>query len=136
MDNSQQYIDLCREATEIQNRWWTVGDHYAEWIIDRWSAELFLGHEFYSVATDGTPMINWVWLPRQDQLQDMIHDYKASQMKFSGNHGLIMDFASWVADESNLPCVSFEQLWLAFVMHEKFNKNWNGTTWEVSNEST
>ena len=25
---------------------------------------------------------------------------------------------------------TWEQLWLAFVMHEKHNKHWNGNEWE------
>ena len=27
-------------------------------------------------------------------------------------------------------CKSFEQMWLAVVMKEKYNKIWNGTEWE------
>ncbi len=65
----------------------------------------------------------------QDQLQEMIHDYKFSKRQFSSDHGLLLDFAYWVEEESKLPCASMEQLWLAFCMSEKFGKIWDGESW-------
>jgi len=76
-----------------------------------------------------------VWLPRQDQLQEMVGDY-----------GLIYCFlyayfreTSGENNWSNKSCSnadtywqqfgSMEQLWLAFVMRERFGKVWNGEEW-------
>ena len=47
-----------------------------------------------------------IWLPRQDQLQGMV-EYTVGVNKFN----------------------SMEQLWLAFVMSEKYNKKWDGKDW-------
>ncbi len=63
------------------------------------------------------------WLPRQDQLQEMVdwtwiiqlhHLYKDC----NDNPQYWGQFASW------------EQLWLAFVMKEKFSKVWAGKEWK------
>jgi hypothetical protein len=51
-----------------------------------------------------------VWLPRQDQLQEMYGTFQ----ECSVNGGVV---------------TSMEQLWLAFVMKEKHNKVWNGNDW-------
>lgn len=72
---------------------------------------------------------NGVAFKTQDQLQEMIHDLKYSKRQFSGSHGLLRDFGYWVEEESNLPCASMEQLWLAFVMKEKYQKVWTGNDW-------
>lgn len=67
---------------------------------------------------------NCIWLPHQDQLQEMVESENllfkvkgfwefccsATFIKFRGYH-------------------SMEQLWLAFVMKEKFNKIWDGEKW-------
>lgn len=71
-----------------------------------------------------------VWLPRQDELQGMINQ----PQDFIGNWPIIL--MEKVVKWSEI-CrygiytwgESFEQLWLAFVMKEKFNKTWNGEDW-------
>ena len=68
-----------------------------------------------------------IWLPRQDQLQGMVVDgYEAC--------GLLFNFYHWFEDNKHdfiTPYLdySMEQLWLAFVMKEKYNKVWNGEEW-------
>lgn len=66
-----------------------------------------------------------VWLPRQDQLQEMIVkvvDYETT----AELEGKFHKFLVWL-DEWDF--ASMEQLWLAFVMKEKYNKSWNGKEW-------
>ena len=72
--------------------------------------------------------IGYVWLPRQDQLQEMV---KQKTLLMSLKH-----FCDWslLQDEEffKTQCdkvTSMEQLWLAFVMKEKYNKTWNGKEW-------
>lgn len=71
---------------------------------------------------------HWVWLPRQDQLQEMV-----------GNKGKtfthIHDFEYGVntPEYSLVPALIFlsmEQLWLAFVMKELYQKRWSGSEWK------
>ncbi len=80
--------------------------------------------DFY-IKADRAPY--WCQLERQDQLQEMLG--------YSTN-SLIHEFYDWVttapmihesmADQMRL---SLEQLWLAFVMKEKFGKTWDGERW-------
>ena len=75
-----------------------------------------------------------IWLPRQDQLQEMVipEDEKDCLNKYIV---LLDDFQDWVLNDctglewAHLHAVTMEQLWLAFVMKEKFNKTWNGDKW-------
>ena len=72
-----------------------------------------------------------VWLPRQDQLQEMV-------LKKDFN-GIPLSPADWLQDfrvkvmhvEYSYYCKfgSLEQVWLAFVMKEKYGKVWNGDDW-------
>jgi len=64
----------------------------------------------------------WILLFHQDQLQDMV------KTNYKNLSELIYFFWAWMERK----CVekifgfnSMEQLWLAFVMHEKFKKIWN-----------
>ncbi len=63
-------------------------------------------------------------LERQDQLQEMV-----------GGHGWAGELTKldrWIQEIpfSQLhPLDTWEQLWLGFVMREKFNKIWTGTEW-------
>jgi hypothetical protein len=76
--------------------------------------------------------VEWlVWLPRQDQLQDMV--------KAKGNiaghyipYALVLSIVEFVGNNITHQFDSMEQLWMAFVMKEKYNKVWNGETWEIS----
>ena len=102
--------------------------------------------EEYAYVSDdiGTRQI---WLPRQDQLQEMVagepyetmlHGGISIQEKsdFISNLPGILFFAyDWEFSESSLlltykqPFQSMEQLWLAFVMKEKHGKVWDGEGW-------
>ncbi len=115
MDTSETYIKMC-DCPEIQGRIWETGDVYA-----------FAGESGYVVSSDYAPQHS-IWLPRQDQLQEMVSTcFKA---------GLDLEILyAWyqrnrphdVADEWD----SMEQLWLAFVMKEKYGKVWTGSEWYI-----
>jgi hypothetical protein len=71
----------------------------------------------------------WSWLPRQDQLQDMLpKEYVTVDAMFN-------DLNNWIFKNDDYLEDTFygnetaEQLWLAFVMKEKWNKSWNGKEW-------
>jgi len=59
-----------------------------------------------------------IWLPRQDQLQEMVGQ------PYSRPSKQLRELAEF-SDEGH-PSASFEQLWLAFVMKEKYGKTWKG----------
>ena len=86
MDKSKEYIEMCRKAEEIQGAW--EPDRGDAYIIggampgDKHFGITYLGccwqkcegckFEINELRYDCT------WLPRQDQLQDMVKDEKAS----------------------------------------------------------
>ena len=66
----------------------------------------------------------------QDQLQEMVKEGN----KFSYTNNLVLagkfdKFCSWQANDITSLDWSMEQLWLAFVMKEKYNKVWNNNNW-------
>ncbi len=67
------------------------------------------------------PAIKFIRLFRQDQLQEML-DEKIAWV-------LAKDFAAKVYHLSSDTGMSMEQLWLAFVMSERYQKIWDGTDW-------
>ena len=162
MDTSEQYVKMCEKATEIQSAYeqedarksachcrdypeWVsipskgkmcpdhgnMGGNFCSWcarpLIDRqveWST--------YYTTCKGS---NEVWLPRQDQLQEILG------VKLPAN-GLFA-ISEWCQKmnylehqrvngvlASSCPYFSMEQLWLAFVMREKYGKVWSGKDWE------
>ncbi len=77
----------------------------------------------------------FIWLPRQDQLQEMV------SLPNSEKIGIWFEkqfrFYEWAGKKYNKNELqnnwgtfkSMEQLWLAFVMKERFSKQWSGKEW-------
>jgi len=138
MDTSEQYIKMCEKAEEIQELRpieppfdkWEAGDFYV--------ADCPLG-PCVSVHNDaGSYGLGkfTTWLPRQDQLQEM-RPNKIS-LAFADLHFAILDgFYDGYIDKNGFgygtPYETDEQLWLAFVMKERYNKVWNGEDWIEDN---
>ena len=97
MDTTQKYIDMCREATEIQDSKPYPYDDMSE-----------------------------AWLPRQDQLQEMVDlhkfPYLAVQQLANAHCG---------GPLSNYHMESMEQLWLSYVMYRKYGKVWQNSGWHT-----
>ena len=77
-----------------------------------------------------------VWLPRQDQLQEMIWDklWTYCSNKVSSLSWGVYDFYLH-NEESPIPD-SMEQLWLAFYMYEKHSKYWTRQGWSLFKDGT
>ena len=128
MDTSKEYVKMCEKAEEIQKEWKPKQGDYE--INKRFLKEEvtkgFITFSWWDLTTEGK-----VWLPRQDRLQEMIEEGNA--------YTLTIDFLNWMEKESRKPYpddqmimrlrFSMEQLWLAFVMKEKYNKTWDGKEW-------
>jgi hypothetical protein len=97
MDTSETYVNMCEKAVEIQEL--SPSSEMKNW----WS-----------------PKDPGIWLPRQDQLQEMVGE------KIENNYSITKRFLRFIPGN---PESSMEQLWLAFVMKEKFNKTWDGENW-------
>ena len=139
MDTSEQYIDMCEKAVEIQKHEWRELDVY--WCdamgggFGYYRTPMYartcdpFWHEIYGYH-NGYRENRIVWLPRQDQLQEMV---SVPIGTFNDNFWTILeDLRDWghnYAEFQQWIPLSMEQLWLAFVMNEKYNKVWNGEDW-------
>lgn len=117
-------------------------------VLSYWRCYMLAEANAPSIILKGTNFLasNWVkhifelensllWLPRQDQLQEIVlgtyHFYALPTFfkLFCGNEemyeGLYTKKGFGLANKFT----SLEQFWLAFVMHEKYNKIWNEKDW-------
>ncbi len=115
MDISETYIKMCKQAEEIQGRYFSTGDYFSR----GFGAEIHCDYE----AFEGC-----IWLPRQDQLQEMVG--------FVSNEWWLLDLFIRFTRETDISKItSMEQLWLSFVMSIRYQKIWNGTGWISQPES-
>lgn len=117
MDTSETYIKMCENAKEIQKQWISSdGDYYVYFIVPH-EPNIFIRSSRYGV--DPVDTSHWIWLPRQDQLQKMIGEfpYPFALIKYYLNKVLYYNDKRPVYPLSVFK--SGEQLWVAFVMHEK-----------------
>jgi len=125
MDTSKEYIKMCEKAIEIQKLWRMKPKH-----------DFFVFKKDYSLPEcpsccytehSSQRLENFIWLPRQDQLQSFIIP------DFSGTYWVIDQFFHWIRNYSGIRTfkdnTSMEKLWLWFVMNEKYQKTWNGEDW-------
>ena len=105
MDTSETYIKMCEKAVEIQR-----------------NRPPLTEHDYIIVRGRGFPLFENIWLPQQDQLQD-IHRWK-----FTDQAIRFWEWASEFNPETE-KLLSWEQLWLGFVMKERYSKIWNGEEW-------
>lgn len=156
MDTTPEYIKMCEKAEEIQalrrhsyNRCnWQDGDYFYTK-----STDTQMYHSLAHMLGVIEPEIyekKAIWLPRQDQLQEMVVENIMDETKGSMRgrscslllHSLLNKFAEEPYGEQgndykNYPTNWFdsqEQLWLAFVMKDKYNKVWTGEEWKIDNK--
>jgi len=110
MDTSETYIAMA-DCDEIQNK--DMGGLYK--METPWKDILCYSDGEKANTRD-------IWLPRQDQIQEMMRD-KFSTRELVPATERLHKFAKkyWLH--------SFEQLWLAFFMHEKHSKIWSEGKW-------
>lgn len=120
MDTSKIYVRMCKGAGEIQRSGNDTRDF----------------NNYYDQQESGL-----IWLPRQDQLQEMMKakyerlvDRDPVDWFCFGIPGYIWSDEFGYGDDNEeigyyRQFISMEQLWLAFVMKEKYDKAWNGKEW-------
>ena len=136
------YIKMCEQAKKIQKEWKPQKGDF-----------VFTKHQFYPnenyrvlliteetgpyeftldnrIIIQTTNKASVIWLPSQEQLQEMVgHMGMRSIMKKAYRR-----FGSLEISNPKLSDTPMEQLWLAFVMKEKYNKTWNGENWICINK--
>ena len=133
-------------AKEIQKEWKPESGDYIAWIshplvrllggkaYDAWRL-LYPNQETmqYSLVHQNS-LRQHPWLPRQDQLQEMVKEksdvypWTLNRRFWKWSHGF---YEHEIAGYYN----SFEKLWLAFVMSQRYGKVWDGEKWEKSTSS-
>ena len=107
MDVSSEYIKMCERAEEIQKGW-------RPYMGDFLYCPQICTIAIYS--SEPKPHKDDIWLPRQDQLQEMVMGEKIWWK-------LNQSFWNWLwTKEDIVSNKSMEQLWLAFAMKEKYGK--------------
>lgn len=113
MDKTKTFIKQCEKAEEIQRRHFDFMGALRTYGINS-----HLTNSPHTFGSQGNTYYNdtkkTVWLPTQDRLQEMLEERYARAIE---NQNYWMSFTSR------------EQLWLAFVMKEKYGKIWNGEDW-------
>lgn len=138
MDTSKEFIKMCEMAIEIQYRWRPKN---GDLCLSGNSVRMFrtpnvlyyLDQPNYSlIETDfllKRDINRIVCLPTQSQLQGMVKGDKDLWYFMDQFFGFITKpriFEGEKAGENYCDILnSMEQLWLAFVMKEKYNKSWN-----------
>ena len=123
VDKSNSYIEMCEKAQEIQCQH-LANDWQGDWLANPRTFKVALYATYAPLRAKRYP----VWLPRQDQLQEMLLSPPNTQ--FDSIFRLLQLFSVFCA--VTLIPQTFEQLWLAFVMKEKYNKVWDGRDWITS----
>lgn len=143
MDTSPEYINMCRKAKELQEKWEpSTGDYCASSTggCDRILVVIAdLNNKFLVAAypyatydnTDHLSKQNIKWLPRIDQSLPLI--YNTSRGKFCSNNPIdnlknILD--EYVTGERFMRNdLSEEEYFIMVLMYEGYKKLWNGEEW-------
>ena len=146
MDITKTYTKMCKHKF-IQSQWSPdVGDFFVatrdyeevqgdDWpCIERKKGSINVLHNAYRIDDDRKAVEGvGIWLPRQDQIQEMLDDNKDFVLL---NHRFQFFWERFVNDgrlpegyQWNDGFKTPEQLWLAFYMDEKHQKHWDGKSW-------
>ena len=128
MDTSEVYIKMsdCPEIQGLRHHHGMEGGSYL--VGDFYSWDDYIENVCGHCDMGGLLDTKYIWLPRQDQLQEMMEPV----VGYPNN--LVCDFWEWFDEcngiDNDIAFTSMEQLWLAFYMKEKYNKTWDGDAWK------
>ena len=135
MDTSETYIKMCEKAEEIQSLKSTGYLHKSTMGTICHGSE---GTVWWGKPTDEiispfvVPMLLAIWLPRQDELQEMLGFEDRGELTLLR----VFDRLDYIFNRKHpiyfKQFTSLEQFWLAFVMKENHNKVWEGEEWKTA----
>lgn len=144
MDETPEYIRMCEEATEIQEAWKPQSGDFVHSNVKEEVRILYFSKHHGSPPEVYLNTLFTHWLPRQDQLQDMMidrfqeHKYPLWQMMYVFNNFIACPplrhrkkYVDWLRKYVT-QFTTLEQLWLAFIMERMYKKIWNGEDWVVA----
>ena len=120
MDTSETYIKMSERAEKIQQ------EHGEVWIAFGSGILHSYDNVYYKCLTkEANCRWHLIWLPRQDQLQEMA--WKGSLLNLNIEFIKFLELERAPSYAANF--TSMEQLWLAFVQKELHQKVWSGKEW-------
>lgn len=133
---TDNYIKMCEQAEEIQKLCqYKKGDWVyfikPKKVTLRGVDELYCREEEIEALTRENKNNELKWLPTQEQLQEMV-DWKEYTISIEWNSEPYKFY--WKQDPLEMYGAngdSLNEVWLMFVMHEKYHKVWTGEKWEV-----
>jgi len=132
VDTTEKYIKMCALAKEIQRQWSYQNGDYVYDTIDG-DAGVWYWHHSKDVS-------DCIWLPRQDQLQELCINFYVRIMDVSEYDAfvrLLESYSSWLRDVflgGRQDVDTFEQLMLSFAMEIMYDRKWNGENWVKAHE--
>ena len=130
VDTSEKYIKMCASAQEIQRKWvFQSGDFVYNPAFEEVEVLLYPGDN----------SINYVWLPRQDQLQKVCTEFFMQNLRISESEAFLR-FLEWYSGRlrytfkhglknGNGFIDSGEELLLNRAMIMMHWKKWDGENW-------
>jgi hypothetical protein len=138
MDTSKTYIKMC-DCKEIQGQREVcfLGRGGMGKIEHGLQGDFYYGKPTTEIVPPFVvPMPLAIWLPRQDQLQEMVEGEWDFNLILALCNSYL-DSGRWDDNyEVTAYCKQFtsmEQLWLAFVLKERHSKIWDGDKWIMRN---
>ena len=131
--DQRKAVEVCRKAIEVQRLWKPkVGDWFVTPAgkVELFDKSFYIKENFISdydiIENELWERKKIYWLPRQDQLQDMV------KSEYECDYDMNLDFTEFTTNLYTHEQIgaSMEQLWLAFVMHELHSKQWDGKQWK------
>ncbi len=126
MDKSLEYIRMCCKAEEIQ-KLWNIADGDLYTIVKKGKkAKVFILNDWETGNEISEHRSLYFWILRLDQLQEMI-DWTKWECRIVKKDQFELHYIN-IAGEQRRTLVcgkTMEQLWLAFVMSEKYGRIWD-----------
>lgn len=133
MDISKEYIDMCKKALEIQkiresSDSFVAGDYFSIGKINSKENDIYI---FICWDLIEPPYPIYIWLPRQDQLSELIElwNKKYSRAFFDHIKSASIEYARYpdghISIDFEINFDSIEKHLLAFYMMEQHNKKWD-----------
>jgi len=135
---SRLYIDMCKQATEIQRNWRpNVGDFVA--LGDDVSVIIYsfrrgdkVKYKLHLIRDREFDRDELIWLPTQRQLQDILHSGKVVPvpcLEWQYIATEIWGHEKFFRDRDRTQYWrtfrTYEELWLAYLMYESYDKCWD-----------
>lgn len=136
---TDNYIKMCKKAKEIQKL-----RHYNEggWFYTKHGYHR-ISDDFIYFITDVQVTDNWItringiWLPMQEQLQEILYNYYQCNKDIRGlqwgqqiSRFMIQRFSDFVIEDKEI-AFDFNSLWIKFLYKEIYNKTWTGKDWVI-----